>query len=311
MMVKNHQPGGMMGGEEVRFYIDSGYYPGNAGITLEMAFQDWSLSQMAARMGKKKDAAYYLKRSQGWTKLYHPEQKLIFPKDAGGKWRHSDPLSGIGWVEANAWQGTWSLSHAIPELAALMGGNDTLCGKLNEAFEKSDKDDFVFGYGNGFVSYANQPGCSNAHVFSHAGKPWLTQYWVRKVKQQAYGAVTPDKGYGGHDEDQGQMGGVSALMAIGLFNIRGTNDQKPLYDITSPIFDEITIRLNPDYYRGGTFKIKTYNNSQTNCYIQKAALNGKPQDAFQFPHEDFASGGTLEIWLGPEPNTAWGVNIRQ
>ncbi|MDR1224044.1 MAG: GH92 family glycosyl hydrolase [Tannerella sp.] len=307
MMVNNHRPGGMMGGDDVQFYIDNGYLPGNAGVTLELAFQDWSLSQMALKMGKKKDAARYLKRSQGWTKLYHPEQKLIFPKDANGQWLHSDPLSGHGWIEANAWQATWSLSHAIPELAALMGGNDALCSKLNEAFEKSDKDDFVFGYGSGYVSYANQPGCSNAHVFSHAGKPWLTQYWVRKVKQQAYGAVTPDRGYGGHDEDQGQMGGVSALMAVGLFNIRGTNDLNPMYDLTSPVFDEITIRLNPDYYTGGTFKIRTYGNSESNCYIQKAALNGKPHNSFQLPHRDFASGGTLEIWLGPEPNKTWGV----
>ncbi|MDR1602119.1 MAG: GH92 family glycosyl hydrolase, partial [Tannerella sp.] len=308
MMVKNHHPGGMMGGKEVQFYIDSGYYPGNAGITLEMAFQDWSLAQMAAKTGKKKDAAYYLKRSQGWTKLYRPEQQLIFPKDANGRWLHDDPLSGAGWVEANAWQGTWSVSHALPELAAMMGGNDVLCDKLNEAFEKSEKDDFVFGYGSGYVSYANQPGCSNAHVFSHAGKPWLTQYWVRKVKQQAYGAVTPDRGYGGHDEDQGQMGGVSALMAIGLFNVQGTNDRKPMYDITPPVFDEITIRLHPGYYSGGTFKIRTYDNSETNCYIQKAALNGKPQGFFQFPHEDFMSGGTLELWLGPEPNVNWGIH---
>ncbi|MDR1592933.1 MAG: GH92 family glycosyl hydrolase [Prevotellaceae bacterium] len=308
MMVKNHLPGGMMGGKEVQFYIKNGYFPGNAGITLEMAFQDWSLAQMAAEMGKKKDAAYYLKRSQGWTKLYHPEQKLIFPKDSDGRWLHHDPLNGAGWIEANAWQGTWSVSHAIPELATLMGGNDVLCDKLNEAFEKSEKDDFVFGYGGGYVSYANQPGCSNAHVFSHAGKPWLTQYWVRKVKQQAYGAVTPDKGYGGHDEDQGQMGGVSALMAIGLFNVQGTNNRKPMYDITSPIFDEITIRLHPDYYSGGTFKIRTYDNSKTNCYIQKAMLNGKPQDSFQFSHEDFISGGILEIWLGPKPNVNWGSN---
>ncbi|MDR1455769.1 MAG: glycoside hydrolase family 92 protein, partial [Tannerella sp.] len=308
MMVKNHQPGGMMGDrKEVQFYIDNGYWPGNAGITLEMAFQDWSLSQMASSMGKKKEAARYLKRSHGWTALYHPDHKLIFPKDANGQWLHDDPLSGNGWVEANAWQGTWSLSHAIPELAAMMGGNDALCDKLNEAFEKSEKADFVFGYGNGYVSYANQPGCSNAHVFSHAGKPWMTQYWVRKVKQQAYGAVTPDKGYGGHDEDQGQMGGVSALMAIGLFDIRGTNDLKPMYDITSPVFDEITIHQNPAYYSGGTFKIKTFGNSATNCYIQKAALNGRTFNSFRFPHEDFASGGTLELWLGPEPNKNWGV----
>jgi predicted alpha-1,2-mannosidase len=308
-MVHNHAPGGMlMGkGEKIEFYIQNGYMPGNAGVTIEAAFQDWSLGQMAARMGKKKDAAYYLKRSAGWKKLFNPDLKLIFPKDNKGQWIHTNPLSGQGWIEANAWQATFSVSHDIPGLAALMGGNDSLCNKLNEAFEWSAKEDFVFGYGSGYVSYANQPGCSNAHVFNYAGNPWLTQYWVRRVLAQAYGGITPDKGYGGHDEDQGQMGGVSALMAIGLFSLQGTNSQQPVYDITSPVFDEIRIKLNPDYYQGKEFVIKTYNNSAKNCYIQKAMLNGKDHNSFWFPHTVFAEGGLLEIWLGDGPDKEWGA----
>lgn len=188
-----------------------------------------------------------------------------------------------------------------------MGGDEALCDKLNYAFEQSVATDFVYGYGEGYVSYANQPGCSNAHVFSHAGKPWLTQYWVRRVKEQAYGAVTPDKGYGGHDEDQGQMGGVSALMAIGLFSINGGSEQDPRYDITSPVFDEVTVQLDPDYYGGKEFKIKTYNNSSANCYVQQAKLNGIPWNDFQLPHSEFAKGGILELWLGDTPNKEWGV----
>ena len=67
-----------------------------------------------------------------------------------------------------------------------------------------------------YVSYANQPGCSNAHVFSHVGKPWLTQYWVRQVAKQTYGDITPERGYGENDEDQGQMAGISALDGYGI-----------------------------------------------------------------------------------------------
>jgi predicted alpha-1,2-mannosidase len=303
-MVESHKPGGMLGEKkELQFYIDNGYYPGNAGITLEASFQDWALSQMAAKMGKKKEAAYYLKRSSGWTKLYRPDQKLIFPKNEKGDWLHDDPLSGNGWIEANAWQATWSVSHGIPQLAQLMGGNDVLCEKLNYAFEQSEKDNFVFGYGRGYLSYANQPGCSNAHVFNYAGKPWLSQYWVRKVNAQAYGAITPDAGYGGHDEDQGQMGGVSALMSLGLFSLQGTCSQKPVYEITSPVFDEITIQLNPHYAGGKVFKIKVHDNSETNCYIQKATLNKQTLNQLVFSHDDFAKGGELELWLGGEACT--------
>ncbi|MDR1880997.1 MAG: GH92 family glycosyl hydrolase [Tannerellaceae bacterium] len=302
-MVRNHRPGGMIGDEKgIQFYLEKGYYPGNAGVSLEIAFQDWALSQMAVRMGKKRDAAYYLKRSAGWEKLFDAGQRLIFPKDTAGNWLHTDPLNGHGWIEANSWQATWSVSHAIPRLAQLMGGNDTLCDKLNYAFEQSAKDDFVFGYGGGHISYANQPGCSNAHVFNYAGKPWLSQYWVRRVQAQAYGSTTPNHGYGGHDEDQGQMGGVSALMAIGLFSLQGTCSADPSYELTSPIFDEITIRLNPRYYTGKEFRIKVNGNSPDNDYIQKIQLNGQPYHHIRLLHSDYAKGGLLELWLGDKPN---------
>jgi len=305
VMKANHMPGSMMGIGD--FYIEHGYHPGNAGVTLEAAFQDWALAQMARGLGKPEDAAYFLKRAFGWKTLFHEQHGLIFPKDGDGNWLHDNPLSGSGWVEANAWQGTWSVSHDIAGLARLMGGTDALCEKLNFAFEQAAPQDFVFGYGSGYVSYANQPGCSNAHVFNHGGRPWLSQYWVRRVNEQAYGATTPDKGYGGHDEDQGQMGGVSALMSMGLFSLRGTAALDPVYEMTSPVFDEITIHLDPTYYEGKTFVIRTDNNSAENCYIQRAQLNGQPLNRCWFRHADFARGGLLELWLGPEPNKNWGT----
>jgi predicted alpha-1,2-mannosidase len=307
IMKQNHQPGGMMGGREIDFYVKNGWKPGNAGETLEWAFQDWALAQMAEKLNKKKDGDYFFRRSKGWKNLFHPDLELIFPKNADGSWVHTAPLSGRGWVQANAWQATWSVSHDIPGLAKLMGGNNNLIEKLNYAFEMAENQDFV-GYGTGHVSYANQPGCSNAHVFNYAGKPWLTQYWVRKVNERAYGGITPDKGYGGFDEDQGQMGGISALMSVGLFSLNGTTSVNPVYEITSPVFDQVKIKLDSEYYSGKTFTIKTYNNSAENKYIQKAELNGSPLNRFWFTHNDFSKGGILEIWLGPEPNKDWGTD---
>lgn len=306
---RNHMPGGMMSYEsadDLKFYIRNGWCPDNAGKTLEWAFQDWGLSRMAARLGKKADAREFERRARGWTPLFNAEQGLVFPKTRDGEWLHLDPLKGSGWVEANAWQGTWSLAHDLPRLVGLMGGGDAFCDKLNHAFEQAHDLDFVYEYGGGYVSYANQPGCSNAHLFTYGGKPWLTQYWVRQVKERAYGGITPDKGYGGHDEDQGQMGGVSALMAIGLFSVTGTESEVPYYDITSPIFDRVTIRLNPDYYPGGEFVITTHGNSADNCYIQRAELNGRPWEYAQFDHQQFVRGGKLELWLGERPAKEWG-----
>ena len=182
-----------------------------------------------------------------------------------------------------------------------MGGQDSLCAKLNYAFEQSQKDDFMSDYFNSYVNYGNQPGLSNAHVFGHAGRPDLTQYWVRRVRRQAYGGTTPDKGYGGHDEDQGQMSSLSALMSIGLFAIDGGSSQTPTYDITAPMFSEITIRLHPDYCDGQTFRVIVHGVSDANCYIRRMLLNGQPHHTFQLSHEQLKRGGTLELWLDSHP----------
>jgi len=318
---QNHLPGGMLqgfrdilpggahtGNGDFGFYITNGYWPDSAGITVEATFQDFALAQMALSLGHTNDYDVFMRRSSGWKKLFDPEQKLLFPKNAAGEFLHTNPLSGVGWVEANSWQATWSVSHDIPGLAHLMGGNEVLCSMLNHAFEMARDSDFVYGYGDGYISYANQPGCSDAHVFNHAGKPWLTQYWARQVREHAYDGASPDLGYGGEDEDEGQMGGVSALMAIGLFSLQGNVTQYPMYDITSPIFDKITIELDPRYYPGKSFVIETENNSKTNMYIQQAFLNGKKLNTPWFSHKDFAAGGTLKLELGEKPNKKWGVS---
>jgi predicted alpha-1,2-mannosidase len=309
VLKRNQMPGGMLGSKaDIEFYINKGWWKNNAGITIEAAFQDWAVAQMAKKLSRKTDYNYFLKRSESWKNCFNPAQNLLFPKDSLGRFMHQDPLSGAGFIEANAWQASWGVSHDIPGLAKLMGGNDSLCNKLNYAFEKAAPQDFVFAYNDGYVSYANQPGLSNAHVFNYAGKPWLTQYWVRRVREQAYGGISPDLGYGGHDEDQGQMGALSALMSIGLFNLQGNAAVTPVYEITSPIFDLVRINLDQKYYTGQEFNIITHNNSKENIYIQKATLNGKMQNRFWFTHQDFAKGGTLELWLGPEPNKLWGIN---
>ena len=264
----------------------------HAGRSVQDAFEYWALAQMARELGRSAEVVGFDGVIDHWKTFYDPDLKLL-----NGRW-----------VEANNWQGTFGVSHDIAGLAELMGGQDVLAKMLNQAFEEESDSDFVYTYGKGKVSYANQPSCSNAHVFNHAGHPWLSQYWVRRVSRQAYGGTNPNIGYGGHDEDQGQMGGVSALMKIGLFSLRGNCSKEPVYEITAPEFDEVTITLDPRYYSGKEFKIKTHNNSQDNCYIQKAELNGKPLNRCWFYHKNFAKGGTLELWLGAEPNKEWGVD---
>jgi putative alpha-1,2-mannosidase len=141
--------------------------------------------------------------------------------------------------------------------------------------------------------------------WDYAGIPWLTQYWVRRVKNE-YADVTPHGGYK-DDEDQGQMGALGVLMAIGLFEMNGGAAVRPVYEITTPLFDKVTIHLNNDYYPGKTFIIQTKNDPEKNMYIQKARLNGKSWNECWFWHDEFAEGGILELELGAKPNKKWGV----
>lgn len=303
-MVRNHELGGMLAfgqDDDLRFYEKYGYVPNTAGLTIQWSFEDWALAEMAHKMGYKKIAQRFYKRSAGWTNCFNNEIRLVMPRTKEGTWLHTDPLNGWGYEEANAWQATFGLSHDLKTLAMLMGGNDSLCSRLNFAFEQSRKDDFMSDYANGYVNYANQPGLSNAHVFAHCGHPELTQKWVRAVRRQTYGGITPDKGYGGHDEDQGQMSSLSVLMSIGLFAIDGGSSCHPSYDITAPFFDEITIHLHPDYYFGQKFKIIVHNQGENNHYIQRMTLNGKEQALPLLTHDDFQRGGTIHLWLGNTP----------
>ena len=96
-------------------------------------------------------------------------------------------------------------------------------------------------------------------------------------------------------------------MKLGLYSIRGTSSSEPIYEITTPEFDEVTITLDPKYYTGKEFRIKCYDQKPENVYIQKAKLNGKLLENCWFYHKEFAKGGILELWLGPKPNKTWGV----
>ena len=255
------------------------------------------------------DHAYLAERSRNWRNLFDRSTGFIRPRNADGGWRKPfDPLAPDDFVEANSWQATWFTVHDVMGLANQLGGTQAYADKLNHAFEQSEPDRFIGEYGHGYVSYGNQPGLEVAHLFNYVGQPWLTQYWARQVKEKTFGSIATDDGYGHHDEDQGQMGAISALMAMGLFEVTGGSLERPVYDITSPVFDEVTIQLDPRYYSGKRFRIVTHDNSAANMYIQRATLDGRKQDNAWFYHDQLADGGTLELWMGPEPNTRWGVD---
>ncbi|MCB1697359.1 MAG: GH92 family glycosyl hydrolase [Halioglobus sp.] len=331
---KNHMPGGTMGraGYEhdssysggLEFYIERGYVPypipqkneafhqDGAGQTLEYAYQDWTLAQLAEALGKRQDAEYFLRRSQNYRNLFDVESGFIRPRDISGAWRKEfDPYQyRNGFVESNAAQMTWFVPQDYAGLAELMGGKDKAIEKLNTAFEQAQKLGFTSGksqdketeerYSRIPINYGNQPSIETAFIFNELGAPYLTQKWSRAVVDTVYSGVGVDEGYNG-DEDQGLMGSLAVLMKIGLFQLDGGTTVDPVYQIGSPVFDRIEIAISPDYYPGKTFVIETRNNSPTNIYIQSVALNGTPLDRSFLRHSEIVNGGTLTLTMGPEP----------
>jgi putative alpha-1,2-mannosidase len=138
-------------------------------------------------------------------------------------------------------------------------------------------------------------------MFNEAGRPSLTQKWVRAILNEFYG-TDGIHGYGyGQDEDQGQLGAWYVISSLGLFDMKGLTDQAPSFALGSPLFDKITIRLNDRYYKGKEFVIETRNNSKQNDYVQSMDLNGKPLTDTRIPFSEIVQGGHLVLEMGNQP----------
>ncbi len=338
-MRKDHFPGGMMGkagyefntskGGGVEEYIQLGYVPyplsktkyglhqDGTAQTLEYSYQDYALGQLAKVLGKKDDYILFSKRAENYKNVYDKEIGWMWTKDRDGKWNQPVDILQYehGFVEGNAAQYTWWVPHDVKGLIEQIGGNDAFTNKLNESFTKARTHGFVSGKSENpanqdlqrrvYINYGNQPCMETPFLFNYAGKPWLTQYWTRQIIDSVYSGISPQKGYSG-DEDQGLMGSLAVLLKIGLFSTNGGTSEMPFYEITSPIFDKITIHLNNKYYPGKEFVIETKNNDPQNCYIQSASLNGKPLNQVWFLHETLIKGGKLVLQMGDHPNQTWG-----
>jgi predicted alpha-1,2-mannosidase len=308
-------------GGGMKYYVERGYIPegiegsgkhkDGAAMTLEYAYQDWGLAQFALALGKTNDAAWLERRSFNYTNLWDTETKWIRPRNKDGSWladfapvAKRGSFNAKGFCEANSAIYTHTVTHDLPGLIQRFGGPEQYVATLNRQFEQSVAANFVVPHGehgSPWVDYDNQPGTAMAHLFNFAGRPDLSQKWVREVKRRAFGGITPVGGYNG-DEDQGQMGALGVLMAIGLFDVQGGVTRQPSYQITAPIFDRVTIHLNPRYFSGGKFTIATRNNSPDNFYIQSAQLNGDSLKQYWFQHSILVNGGELKLNLGPIPS---------
>jgi predicted alpha-1,2-mannosidase len=307
---------GLSGMERLDIYNKLGYVPlevDAASRTLDYAYTDFCAAQLAKAMNKEADYEFFLKRSESWKNQFHPELKWQMPKDKSGGWMKDWELfSGKSWIEGNSWQYTWYVPHDVTGLVNLMG-KELFNIRLEEGFEKSVKHNFAahafdrhqdvaFEY---YVNHGNEGNMQASFLFNYSGKPWLTQKYSRAILDKYYGN-TPYHGWEG-DEDEGQMGGWFVIASMGLFEMNGGVTDEPIFDLTSPLFDEITIHVDKMYNDGIPFVIKAINNSDENIYIQSATFNGIPLTVPKLKFKEVVKGGDLIYIMEEKPNEVWGV----
>lgn len=293
---------GLVGNMFQDTYKRLGYVPYETGPvcqTLDYAYNDYCVAQMALALGKQADYEFYLKRSENWRNLFHPELKWSVPKDSLGNWLPDyTPFSAEHWIEGNGWQYSFYVPHNIPGLIDAMG-RDLFNQRLEEGFIKSEKYAFAAHAldrtegqtAEFYINHGNEVNMHPAWLFNYSGKPWLTQKYVRRILDSFYGSE-PYHGWEG-DEDEGQMGGWFVLSALGLFQMDGGVTPDPVLDLTTPLFEKITINLDPAYYQGKKFEIICKNYNPGNLYIKSVYLNNKKLDQLRIKFSDITAGGQL------------------
>ena len=331
---KNHILNGIMGkagyehntnsGGGLKYYLEKGYVPyplpegefgshqDGASQTLEYAYQDWTLAQLAKKLNHIEDYNYFMGRSKNYQNIFDKTTGWMRPKNVDGKWLENfDPYKyENGFIESNGAQSTWFVPHDIDGLVELMGGKEKAAAKLNTQFETAQKLKFTSGTSHNAelhpefsripINFGNQPSIQTSYIFNVLDRPDLTQYWTRNVVKETFSGLSTNTGYNG-DEDQGLMGSLNVLLKIGLFQMNGGTDENPQYQIGSPLFNKISIQLNSKYYKGKKIVIEAANNNADNIYINKIKYNNTAVQNFTISHQDITGGGELNLEMSSVP----------
>lgn len=280
-----------------------GYSPEPLSIsnTLEYAYTDWCVSQLAKALGKEEEAKSFYEKGQVYHNIFDKEKAWFRPRKADGDWvawpENARTKEWYGCIEANAYQQGWFVPHDVPGMVELMGGKEKVIADLTNFFSKTPSHMLW----NDYYNHANEPVHFVPFLFNQLDAPWETQKWTRYICEKAY--ANKVEGIVGN-EDVGQMSAWYILTASGIHPSCPGNTRM---EITSPVFDKVEFRLDPKYHAGKSFTVIAHDNNANNIYIQKALLNGKEYTKCYLDFAEIAGGGTLELFMGNQPNTAWGI----
>jgi len=292
--------------EGIGDYIDKGYIPAekngtSVSNTLEYAYDDWAIAQLAKHLGETEIYNQFIKRSENWRNNFDKTTGFMRPRMADGNFKKEfDLLSthGQGFIEGNSWNYSFFVPHNPDGLIQQMGGKQKFASKLDQLFSMHLPDEFFAdteditreGIIGGYV-HGNEPAHHVAYFYNWAGQPWKTQKQVRHILEMQYKS-TPD-GLGGND-DTGQMSAWYILSSLGFYPVApGSED----YAIGSPAIKNAVLALE----NGKNFEIEAIDQSPENVYVKKILLNGKEIKNFTLKHSDIMNGGKLTFYMGNKP----------
>ena len=272
-------------------YLQKGYVTeasvnsGAVSITQEFNIADFAIAQMAKELGKTGDYKRFMKRSVTYRKLFDKKYDLLRPKNPDGTWYepfHPDTganfVKNIAFIEGNSWQYTFMVTHDIPALMKMMGGKKAFSSQLEKVFDKNQFD------------MANEPDIAYPFLFNYVkGDEWKTQEKVHELINKYF--QNKPEGLPGNDD----TGTMSAWLVFSMMGIYPVVPAEPVYTISTPVFDKITIQLDPKYYKQKQLVIEKENPSGKK--IGKILLNGKEQKSYFVSHKDLVNGNTLKVIL--------------
>ena len=316
--INEGRPEQSVGREGVDYYNKLGYVPYDVGInenaarTLEYAYADFTIAEMAKKMNKPEISKRFFKQSKNYKNLFDPETKWMRGKNEDGTFQSPfNPLKwGDAFTEGNSIHYTWSVFHDIQGLIGLMGGDSEFTKMLDTVFTMPPKfDDSYYGFtiheiremqivNMGNYAHGNQPVQHMIYLYNYAKQPWKAQNKVRDVMKKLYSA-TPD-GYCG-DEDNGQTSAWYVFSALGFYPV---TPGVPQYVFGSPLFEKVTMNLQ----NGNTFTINAKDNKYNNHYIKSLKLNGANYNKTWIDYNDIQKGGSLNFEMDSKPNKDFGIN---
>lgn len=287
----------------LEYYMKMGYVPedknsSSVSKTLEYAYDDWCIAQMARKLNRTDVYNEFAGRSENYRNVFDVSTGFMRPRMSDGSFKKAFDVLNTdepGFIEGNTWNYSLYVPHAPNEMIKMMGGKARFTKHLDSLFTMQLPDSFFANTEDitrdgiiGNYVHGNEPSHHVAYLYNYTDEPWKTQEHVRMIMNKMY-RPAPD-GLSGND-DCGQMSAWYIFSAVGFYPVAPGSDR---YDLGSPAVSRADLHLE----NGKTFSVRTRNQGDKNVYVQKVTLNGKTLERTYITHSEITDGGELVFYMG-------------